>query len=181
MDVRANTDRSSLGYWLVQGAIGGVIAGLVIAAFLMLYSAFTMGLGALFMPLRMIGGIVLGAGALEPTYPLLTAGIAGVVVHMLISAGFGMIFGAVASFVPALLQSTAVTVAAATVFGTLTWLVDYYVIAPAAGWTWFTQGDPVVGFISHAFFFGIPLGFYTARVAQRSGAHTTVTSRAVAV
>lgn len=173
-DVR--TGRAGMGYWLVQGAIGGLIGGLVMAAFLMIYLALTMGAEAFFMPLRMIGAIVLGPAALEPAYPLLTALIAGVLVHMLLSAGFGMIFGALASSVPALLQSTVVTVTAAVVAGALLWLVNYYLIAAAAGWNWFLEGDQMLAFIAHAFMFGAPLGFYAAWAAQRAGVQAPSTA-----
>ncbi|MBA3449394.1 MAG: hypothetical protein H0T56_17665 [Pseudaminobacter sp.] len=40
---------------LRQGAIWGIVAGFLFAAFEMMASAFLMGAGAFFMPLRMIG------------------------------------------------------------------------------------------------------------------------------
>ena len=45
-------------------------------------------------------------------------------------------------------------------FGTVLWLVNFYLIAPVAGWTWFPERtDPVVQFLAHAFFFGCTAGW----------------------
>src|ERR687897_931242 len=82
---------------LGQGAIAGIVAGLVFAAFEMAASAFMMGVEAFFMPLRMIGAIVLGPEALDPGYSLLAAGVAGVMVHMMLSIIYGVIFGEIAT------------------------------------------------------------------------------------
>src|SRR5918994_2121346 len=82
---------------LGQGAIAGIVAGLVFAAFEMAASAFMMGVEAFFMPLRMIGAIVLGPEALDPGYPLLTASIAGVIVHLILAIVYGIVFGEIAA------------------------------------------------------------------------------------
>ncbi|RWM80607.1 MAG: hypothetical protein EOR83_25535, partial [Mesorhizobium sp.] len=50
---------------LQQGAVAGIVAGIVFAAFEMAASAFMMGAEASFMPLRMIGAIALGPEALD--------------------------------------------------------------------------------------------------------------------
>jgi hypothetical protein len=49
---------------------------------------------------------------------------------------------------------------AGTVFGTALWLVNFYVIAPLAGWTWFPGNvHHIIAFLGHAFFLGCPLGW----------------------
>ena len=148
-----------------RGAVAGVIAGLVFAAFEMVASAVMMGADAFFMPLRMIGAIVLGAGALDPGYSLLAAGFAGVVVHVALSIVYGIIFAAAIS---RWRRGDASTVLLATVYGIALWLVNFYAIAPIA-FPWFLESNPVVQFIAHAFFFGTVLGLV---VAQRSRAYT---------
>jgi len=158
--------------WVKQGMLGGVIAGLVFAMFEMVMAALMNGAEAFFMPLGMIGAMVLGSEALDPGYPLATAALAGAAVHMVMSGMFGMVFGLLASAVPALARSTGALVIAASVFGLLLWLVDFYVVAPAAGWDWFPNGtNETVQFLAHAVFFGAVLGLYLDRVrSSRRGA-----------
>ena len=162
-------ERSAVRRWVVNGAIGGVIAGIVFAVFEMVMAAVMVGGEAFFMPLRMIGGIALGQQALSPETSLAVAGTAGLVVHMMFSALYGMGVAVVAAFVPQLRSSTLALVGWASLAGLALWIVNFYVIAPIAGWTWFPNDtDPIVQFVAHTFFFGSALGLYLDRFA-RSG------------
>jgi uncharacterized membrane protein YagU involved in acid resistance len=138
----------------------GILAGLLFAIFEMVAAAVLMGPAAFFMPLRMIGAIVLGEAALDPAYSLVVAGTTGIIVHMVLSLVFVLIFAAVISpdAAPRILAFAGI------VFGTLLWLVNFYLIAPLMGWMWLPeQTNPVVQFIAHAFFFGCSVGWYLAR------------------
>ncbi|MGE3912563.1 MAG: hypothetical protein AB7K36_24595 [Chloroflexota bacterium] len=160
-----STVRSATGHWVTQGIIGGVVAGIIFAMFEMITAALLMGAPAFWMPLRMIGAIVLGPDALEASYPLVTAGLTGVVVHMVLSMMFGAAFGLLVANVPSLARSTGAIVIGATAFGFLLWVVNFYVLAPIFGWDWFpTQTNPIQQFVAHTFFFGSVLGFYLARM-----------------
>jgi hypothetical protein len=117
---------------LQQGAIAGVVAGLVFAAFETTASAFMMGAEAFFMPLRMIGAIALGPEALDPGYSLLAASIAGVIVHVILAIIYGIVFGEIA----AMLRGPAAFIGLGSLFGLGLWLVNFYVIAPLA-FPWF--------------------------------------------
>jgi hypothetical protein len=145
----------------------GLIAGIVFAAFEMLAAAVLMGPEAAAMPLRMIGAMVLGAPALEPGYSLATAAMTGVIVHLILSVIFTVIFAATAP--PVLeasgLGTTSGSLASAGIaFGIVLWLVNFYLVAPAAGWTWFPERtDPVVQVVAHAFFFGCTAGWMLDR------------------
>jgi uncharacterized membrane protein YagU involved in acid resistance len=145
--------------------VAGIIAGLIFAAFEVIVAAVMMGPEALFMPLRMIGAIVLGSAALDPGYSLLTAAAAGVVVHMVLSIAFALLF----AFVAPASASTTALIAIGAAFGTGLWLVNFYLIAPMMGWSWFPeQTNPVIQFLAHAVFFGAPVGWYlgsTRRIA----------------
>ena len=130
------------------------------AAFEMMAAAVLMGPQTVFMPLRMIGAIVLGAQALDPGYSLITAAVAGVIVHMVLSIAFALMLAAVtpAAITPGTLALIGIA------FGIGLWLVNFYVIAPFAGWTWFPERtNPIVQFLAHAFFFGWPVGWYLGR------------------
>jgi hypothetical protein len=160
-------ESSDLGVWLRHGIIGGILAGIVFALFEMVAAAVMMGGEALFMPLRMIGGIALGEEALSPETSLLVAGAAGVVVHMVMSAVYGAGIALVAAVVPILRSGTLPLVAWASVAGLGLWLVNFFVIAPIAGWRWFPEDtDPLVQFVAHTFFFGTLLGLYLDRFAR---------------
>jgi len=172
-DVRTHdTRRVDLARALKHGAIGGVIAGLV-------FPMFEMAMAALqgdspLAPLRMIGGIALGDQALDPGFSILVAGGAGIGVHMMLSIVYGVVFGAAAAVVRWIISSAATAALAGAVLGTLLWVVNFYVVAPIFGWTWFPEmTDPLVQFVAHAGFFGVPLGLYVAWALKRTAPRVT--------
>ena len=154
--------RSEVPWAIRQGALAGVIAGVVFAAFEMITSAVMMGLPAFWMPLRMIGAIALGEQALDPGYSLVMAGLAGLMVHVALAAIYGAVFAVIAGG----LRSRWAIVGLATAYGFVLWLLNFYVIAPAM-FRWFGDATPVVQFVAHTFFFGSVLGFYLWRSHER--------------
>jgi hypothetical protein len=143
----------------------GIIAAMIFAMFEMLAAGMLMGPDAFAMPLRMIGAIVLGPMALEPSYSLIGAATTGIVVHLILSMLFAGIFAVTIS---AMTPPDAASVGsmpgglalAGICFGIVLWLVNFYVVAPLAGWTWFAaRSDPFVQLFAHALFFGCPVGW----------------------
>jgi len=157
--------------WLKYGMAGGILAGIIFMAFEMMAAALTMGATAVFTPLRMVGAIVLGATALDSATVAATA--AGAIVHLVLSAIFGAAFGlgvgSMVSATPPLLRSATSIIAVGTAYGFALWPINFYFIAPWAGWYWFpTQSNPVVQVVAHTVFFGAPLGTYVAdRIAAK--------------
>lgn len=145
--------RAELPWALGRGAALGIIAGLVFAAFEMIASAVLMGTQAFFMPLRMIGAMVLGPEALDPSYSIITAGLAGVIVHVTLSVIYGMAFAVIAGGLKAQRHDVLLGV----VFGFALWLFNFYVVAPRV-FPWFLESSPVVQLIAHTVFFGGVLG-----------------------
>jgi hypothetical protein len=123
----------------------------------------------------MIAAIVLGAEALEPSYHLPTAAMTGLAVHLVLSVLFTAVFGGIVTAVGRVGESLGTghnVVLAGVTFGIGLWIVDFYVIAPLAGWIWFTERtDPAVQLLAHAIFFGWPLGW----MLSRSGAERKLT------
>lgn len=153
--------------WVAQGVVGGVLAGILFAMFEMIMAAVLNGGDAFFGPLRMIGGIVLGQSALSPDTSLVVAGGVGVVVHMMLSALFGASVAAVAAYIPQLRSGTGPLVLWAGIAGFGLWIVNFYVIAPLAGWNWFPNStNPIVQLVAHTLFFGAALGLYLERFAH---------------
>ena len=147
--------RAEVPWALLHGAIGGIVAGIIFAMFEMIVTASMMGPDAFFMPLRMIGAIALGKAALEPAYSLWSAGLAGVVVHMVLAVVFGAIFALLFGG----LRSASAIVGVGAAYGFAMWLFNFYVIAPSA-FPWFLEADTIVQFVAHTFFFGATLGLY---------------------
>ncbi len=70
---------------------------------------------------------------------------------------------------PGLRRSAVWLVGAATAYGLLLWLVNFYLIARVAGWDWFPDGADQFwqGFIAHTFVFGSLLGIYLTIAPRR--------------
>lgn len=147
-------ERSRIKDWVVAGILLGMVAGIIFLGFEMVVAAL-MGQG-FFMPLRMIGAIILGSGALEPASSLATAAIVGLLVHIALSALFGTVFAAVAAGVSAVRENRFALAGSATVYGLVLWIVNFYVIAPPL-FPWFGMANEVVQFFAHAFFYGTAL------------------------
>ena len=136
----------------------GVLAGLVFALFQVIMSA--AGLGTPLSELIvMVEGVTFGSGSGSISAPAIAApkiAIAGLT-HLVLSAIYGAVFGAVASKVGALRNNRIALIGAATVFGLLIWIVNFFVIAPVA-FPWFAQTNAVVQFFAHTLFYGTVLG-----------------------
>jgi len=114
---RTNTIDSHISGLIRHGAIAGIAGGLAIAAVGMVLDA-ALGIGFWALP-DAIGGIVLGPGA---GTGLGLATLVGVVVHMVLSAGFG------AATLFAIRRITREYLATAVAMGLGLWLVNYYVV-----------------------------------------------------
>lgn len=167
----AETHDRNTGEWVKYGALGGFIAGIAFSLFEMIMAALLNGASAFWNPLRPIGATVLGKEALSPDYGLVTAAVTGVVVHMVLSVLFGVVFGLAIAFLPGLARSAGMLIVVASLYGLLLWVVNFYVVAPVAGWNWFPdKSEPLVQFVAHIFFFGTILGLVIQRgVSPSSG------------
>lgn len=158
-------ERRQTGPLVLHGIVGGIVAGIIFAMAEMVM-AVLMG-GDFFGPLRMIGSIALGIGALSPTYPLGSAFVVGVVVHMILSAIYGVVFVYLLAFANQLGTSAGLLLLYGSIFGLALWILNFLIIAPIA-WPQFTMVDQFwMGFVAHTFFFGTVLGGYVA--ATRPG------------
>lgn len=110
-----------LGRRMVRGAIGGIAAGIPFAVITMWFASTTG--GGWLAPLKLISTIVLGADALKngTAEPWV-----GAVVHMVLSALFGMAFALIA---PAL-RTNGTVAAVGTLYGVLVYVVNFLVISP---------------------------------------------------
>jgi hypothetical protein len=154
-----------LAHWARLGALLGLAAGIAFGAYQLLAS-WALGEGLL-APLRMAGAIVLGPEAVEPDFSAAAAAGAGAVVHVALSALYGAVFAGICSAVPVFRLSRATLVAAATAWGLLLWIGNFFLIAPLA-FPWFLDASQPVQLAGHAFAYGSVLGALLA--ATRPGA-----------
>jgi hypothetical protein len=161
--------RTGTSTWVRAGVISGVVAGIAFAMFEMIMAAVLNGSDAFFMPLRMIGAIGVGMSALDPTSSLLTAGGAGLLIHMVLSMMYGVMVAGVISLVPLPSRSTASVLAVSSIAGFALWIVNFFVLAGIFGWNWFPDTQNVaVQLIAHTFMFGTVLGVMLDRLAFRA-------------
>jgi uncharacterized membrane protein YagU involved in acid resistance len=143
--------------------VAGVVAGTCLMGFEMVASSLS-GAATADAPLRMAAALVLGRRALSADYPFAGAALAGIAVCIVLSIVFAAAFTALASWIAAitegeLLTHTADMLVAGVIFGVALWLMNFYVIAPLAGWRWFPDDmNHLVAFLGHGFFFGGVLG-----------------------
>jgi hypothetical protein len=155
--------------WVRAGIIGGSVAGIVFAMFEMIMAAVLNGGDAFFMPLRMIGAIGIGTSALDPATSLLTAGAAGLVIHMILSMMYGVVTAGALATIRSLSRSTTSILVVASLAGFALWILNFFVLAGAFGWNWFPDTQNVaVQFVAHTFMFGTVLGIVLDRLAFRT-------------
>ena len=151
--------------WVMHAVAGGLVAGVTLAAFEMTIGALLSGDQGLWMPARMIAAILLGSHVLEPSYPLTSVVPRALLIHMMLSVIFALIFNAVVQPRSTTRSSYGLLVSSSA-FGCMLWIVNFYVIAPTLALTWFPDGtNPLVQFLAHTFFYGSVLGVVLNRCA----------------
>jgi hypothetical protein len=156
-------------WWVFRQAItAGVRAGMSFLLFVIIMDGLLAGrpIGHL----RMIAAILLGRDALEPWYSGFAAVVIGLGIHLILSILFGLIFTYLTMQLTIRIASPVRRVAWGALFATGLWLVNYYLIAPVFGWYWFVQQTHwlVHGWIGHAVFFGMVLGWIRDRGAEEN-------------
>jgi hypothetical protein len=165
--------RWNAAWWDKQGPRAGVAAAVPATVLgTILTSTSIDGLAAIW-PLRIAASLLLGTAVLEADAAFGPAVVTGTIVHLALSAFFGLTFAAIMARCRPMRQSLAVAGAAGMLYGLLIWLVNVYAIAPVYGWTWIPEvTDPLALAIAHAFGFGLPLAGYlylAAAPRRRSG------------
>ena len=160
------TQGRSHGQLIKHGIVGGIIAGLVFAMADMILAVIVMG-APFYAPLQMIGAIVLGPQTMEAGYPLAQAAGVAIVLHMMLSALYGVVFVYLLALVRQLSASTPALLVIGSIFGLALWVANFLIVAPIA-FPWFAMVDQFwLGFVAHTFFFGTVIGAYAA--ATRPG------------
>jgi uncharacterized membrane protein YagU involved in acid resistance len=134
----------------------GIVAGVGLGIFQAVGTLVLSGPAHVLTPLRMIAAIALGPAALDPGYSPLVAMTVGLLLHLTLSMVFALIF---AALVPVSFQTTT-EVELGMAYGFLAWIFNFYLIAPALGWVWFAQTNPLVQLAAHTIGFGAVVGWF---------------------
>ncbi|MBI2896267.1 MAG: hypothetical protein HYY06_22105 [Deltaproteobacteria bacterium] len=137
-----------------NGAGSGLIAG-VIFGVMEIVGAAIMGMPPL-QPLRMFASVLLGGDALRET-PLGLAALIGIVVHLVLSAAFGVIYALLNRPLAAKVRTSFSRESAlGLLYGLVLWVVNVQVIARFA-YSWFLETPQFLQAVMHAVFYGLPL------------------------
>jgi hypothetical protein len=155
---------------LYEGIGYGIVAGAIFAVIEVIGSA-AMGMPAL-APLRMFASILWGQEAMTAT-AIGSVVLVGALVHVVLSAIFGAIYGLIDSRFSDLTQRNYGRQAAyGLLFGAALWFVNFQIIARLA-FPWFLDAPQFMQLMLHAVCFGLPLGLMYAA----SERHTARQSR----
>lgn len=140
-------------WWI--GALAGAAAGIV---YLMVEQI----LAALHdrpvdQPFRLFAGIVLGARALAPSFPVNEAILIGSLVALVASTVLGLAFAVLTFHFPGLAATVGTLIIAGGTYGGGLWLFGFYVLG-SLFWPWFAQTDPTVQLVCAAVGYGASLG-----------------------
>ncbi|MFQ5592545.1 MAG: hypothetical protein ACE5HA_00115 [Anaerolineae bacterium] len=137
----------------LRGAVGGMLGGVVMAVFSMSVSLLQ-GPG-LWMPVKLIGGFVLGLRAINSVGAFdLTPIVSGLVIHMVVSAGLGGLFGLLVVSLPD------VTLALyGVVYALAIWFLALFIVLPVVDPLLVNNANPVLFAASHITY-GAILGWW---------------------
>jgi hypothetical protein len=146
-----------------EGLEFGLGAGIIFAT-VEIAGATMMGSGPV-MSVRMLASVVLGHAAFD-TATVAKVLLVGGVVHLALSAIFGVAYGLFAGRLPPNMQTSLSKQAwLGLVFGATLWLVNFRLVS-VIFYPWFLQMPQVLQMFLHATFFGLPLALMYA-VAER--------------
>src|SRR3989440_3784129 len=161
--MQTTRDTRQLIQLLLLGALAGVIGGVLMALFTMLATATYLQMG-FFTPLYAIAAPLIGRQTLLTSmtngvfYFAPGPALLGLVVHLLWSAFWGMIFGLIAR---GLHLTEGVAIISGLVYGLLVMLVMLFIVVPIVGAPDLLRLVGTLSFIiANALFYGLPLGLW---------------------
>ncbi len=143
------------GAWIRGGAIGGLVAGVVMAMVAMLYTLVAQ--GDLLAPLKQMGATFFAADPASAVSLL-----AGMMLHVMTAIALGVVFALAARD---RLDSAGPLVLGGMVFIAIEWAVASFLVLPAIDKPLLTTFASVGGVVAHAMS-GVVLGLWLARAAR---------------
>lgn len=143
------------GAWVRGGAVGGLLAGVVMAMVAMLYTLVAQ--GDLLAPLKQMGATFFAADPASAVSLL-----AGMVIHVMTAIVLGVIFAIVARD---RIDGAGPLVLGGMVFIAVEWAVASFLVLPAIDKPLLTTFASAGGLVAHAMY-GVVLGLWLARTAR---------------
>ncbi len=143
---------------IAAGATAGIIGGILMAVFLMLYHQFVTEMG-LWEPVNRIGSLA----GLPAAIGFGTATVVGLVIHIATSAIFGMILGLTLVRTPGALMA----IISGLIFGMIIFGIMYYILLPVLEPAFAQAGQSIPMMIAHLLF-GLGFVFYPPLVERYS-------------
>ena len=145
----------------------GLVAG-VLFAVVQIVGAAEMGAPSTF-PFRLFASVLLGVSAFDSN-ALSGAVVVATLLHLFLSAFYGMVYGALNARVPAGARvSWAREAGLGTAVGLVLWLVNFQIVARLF-YPWFLSSPQLYQAAAHALAFGLPLGLLYASAERRMAA-----------
>jgi uncharacterized membrane protein YagU involved in acid resistance len=148
----SNATSLNWGKIVTQGAIAGVVGGIVIALFLFL------ALGAIF-HMSPADVLTMDAHNVKSDSPLV-----GLLAHLVVSILWGIGYAYAAATRPNIAGQPWIS---GIVFGVIVWVLMQFILMLGAVWPGLTLQTTAIGLIAHMLFFGIPVAL-TARALQKA-------------
>ncbi len=141
--------------WIRRGAVGGFVAGVVMAMVAMVYTLSAQ--GDLLAPLKQMGGTFFAADPASAVSLLV-----GMMLHVMTAIALGVVFALAARD---RLDSAGPLVLGGMVFTAIEWAVASFLVLPAIDKPLLTTFASVGGIVAHATY-GVVLGLWLARAAR---------------
>lgn len=137
---------------VITGVIGGLLGGLLMAVFAM--STSLLRAHGMWMPVKLIGGVVLGFRAINRAGFDVAPIVSGVVIHMMVSAALGALFGLLSARLPSV-----TLVLYGVVYALIIWFLALFFILPIVDPLMVNRTNPALFAISHIIY-GAVLGWW---------------------
>ncbi len=158
---------SDVGRSVKEGAIGGLIAGVIFAIAYILASLIAG--DAAIIPFRRLASVLLGTDALTTTSPP-TVVVIALIAHLYLSTMFGLFYGVYNSALTMRTRSSPRRQAVVgMIYGVMLWLINYNVFARYR-YPWLLALPQAPQVLLHALFYGLPLGLLYATAERRATA-----------
>ncbi len=162
MRTRPAESKERAGTWAATGIVGGVVAGIAMAMVAMVWMMLA---GAGFWkPMDLIASILLDKSAITGGFQVVPE-LLGMMIHLMLSAVFGLIFAAVAAQTS---WSSGAIIAAALAYGLLLWIVNVVIIDTLFIPAGLSLAPTLLIVVVHLVY-GLVLGLVTAPKLAKSG------------
>ncbi|WP_186002143.1 hypothetical protein [Corallococcus sp. Z5C101001] len=150
---------------LTNGLLFGVAAGVMLA---LAETALAVAAGeSPFVPVRMTAAVVLGTPAFTPQVSTAAAVAVGLLVHLVIAAGWGVVYSLLDAMLPVDGRGRwEFQAAVGMLFGIFVWLVDFQLLARGY-FPWFLGVPQFLQIVWHAVFMGLPMAMLFTMAERR--------------